>query len=29
VFVLVGDGLMLSAVLVYALRNRAQLRVNV
>jgi lipoprotein signal peptidase len=29
VFVFVGDALMLSAVLVYALRNRAQLRVNV
>jgi lipoprotein signal peptidase len=29
VFVFIGDGMMLSAVLVYALRNRAQLRVNV
>jgi lipoprotein signal peptidase len=29
VFVFVGDAVMLSAVLVYALRNRAQLRTNV
>jgi lipoprotein signal peptidase len=29
VFVFVGDAVMLSAVLVYALRNRAQLRVDV